>query len=121
MQAAVAAAAPVAYCPHCGAQVDPMAEICPKCGVRIKQAPAVVQERKNTGVAAILSVIFPGLGQIYNGQIGKGIVFIILGIIFAGLVIVFIGFILFPLFWIYNIYDAYTSAKKINAGVIKPD
>ena len=34
---------------------------------------------RNPLLAAILSVIVAGLGQIYNGQIGKGIVFIILG------------------------------------------
>jgi TM2 domain-containing membrane protein YozV len=34
--------------------------------------------KKNPGVAAILSFFWPGLGQIYNGQIAKGI-----GIMFA--------------------------------------
>ncbi len=33
---------------------------------------------KNPGVSAVLSALIPGLGQIYNGQIGKGIFFIIL-------------------------------------------
>ncbi len=36
---------------------------------------------RNPILVAILSVIVAGLGQIYNGQIGKGIVFIILQII----------------------------------------
>jgi TM2 domain-containing membrane protein YozV len=35
-------------------------------------------KKKNPGVAAILSFFWPGLGQIYNGQIAKGI-----GIMFA--------------------------------------
>ncbi len=69
----------------------------------------------------MLSFLFTGLGQIYNGQIGKGLVFVVLGVVFVITMIVLIGFILYPVFWIYNIYDAYTTAKKINAGVVKPD
>jgi TM2 domain-containing membrane protein YozV/ribosomal protein L40E len=110
------------FCQHCGAQIDVAAEICPKCGIRVAPAPQTfIQEKKSTGIAAIASVILPGLGQIYNGQIGKGIMFIILAIIFGVLVILLIGLILYPLFWAYNIYDAYNTAKKINAGIIKSD
>ncbi|MBI2938346.1 MAG: zinc-ribbon domain-containing protein [Thaumarchaeota archaeon] len=108
------------FCQHCGAEIDKDAEICPKCGVRVKEAPINV-ERKSTGIAAVLSFFFVGLGQIYNGQIGKGIAFIVIGIIFILTMFVLIGLILYPLFWIYNIYDAYNTAKKINAGIIKPD
>jgi TM2 domain-containing membrane protein YozV len=110
------------YCPHCGKPVDPVAEICPSCGVRIRQAPQpVVRDQKNPGLAAVLSFFFTGLGQIYNGQIGKGILFLVLGIVFLITIIVLIGFILYPVFWIYNIYDAYNTAKKINVGVVQPD
>lgn len=113
---------PQGFCPHCGAAVDPQAEICPKCGVRIKQAPKLEAfDRKSPGIAAVLSFLFTGLGQIYNGQIGKGIGFLLLGIIFALTALVLIGFILYPIFWIYNVYDAYSTAKKINVGAIKPD
>jgi len=80
-----------------------------------------VMDRKNPGLAAVLSFIFTGLGQIYNGQIGKGIGFLVLGIIFALTIFFLIGLILYPVFWIYNIYDAYRTAKDINAGVVKPD
>ena len=114
--------APTKVCQHCQAQIDAATEICPKCGIRVAPAPQTfIQEKKSTGIAAIASVILPGLGQIYNGQIGKGIMFIILAIIFGVLVILLIGLILYPLFWAYNIYDAYNTAKKINAGIIKSD
>jgi hypothetical protein len=36
-------------------------------------------------------------------------------------IIFFIGLVLYPLFWTYNIYDAYDTTKKIGAGTIKPD
>lgn len=75
---------------------------------------------KDEGIAAVLSFLFTGLGQIYNGQIGKGIAFIIIGAVFIVLIAFLIGIILYPIFWIYNIYDAYSTAKKVNAGIIQP-
>ncbi len=62
----------------------------------------------------MLSFLIPGLGQMYNGEIGKGILFLILAFVFAALMIVLIGFILYPILWLYGIYDAYNTAKKIN-------
>ena len=105
------------YCVNCGALIDKNAEICPRCGVRVAPpptAPVLRAERKSPGIAAVLSFIFIGLGQIYNGEIGKGILFLILGVVFVFMMLVLIGFLLYPLFWIYNIYDAYTTAEKIN-------
>jgi TM2 domain-containing membrane protein YozV len=55
-----------------------------------------------------------GLGQIYNGQIGKGIVFIILYGISVTLMWVVIGFVTTPILWIWGMVDANNSAKKIN-------
>lgn len=106
------------FCSNCGKEIDAEAEICPECGVRVKDVP-VHTEKKSTGIAAILSFLYVGLGQIYNGQIAKGIIFIIIGVILVLTMFVLIGFILYPLFWIYNIYDAYNTAKKINASKIK--
>jgi TM2 domain-containing membrane protein YozV len=73
-----------------------------------------VQPLKNPGVAAVLSFLFTGLGQIYNGQIAKGIAFVIVGFLNWLLLFVFIGFITLPIFWIYNIYDAYKRAEMMN-------
>ena len=107
------------FCPSCGEKIDEKAEICPKCGVRVKELPAQPTVQKSAGLAVVLSFFIPGLGQIYNGQIGKGILFIIVGAILAFTMVVLIGFILYPLFWIYNLYDAYSTAEKINAGKIQ--
>jgi len=111
------------FCSNCGAQIDVKAEICPKCGVRVELGPTsptnLPIERKNEGLAAVLSFFVPGLGQIYNGQIGKGIVMIVLGIVIAFSIILLIGFILYPIFWLWGIYDAFSTAKKINAGIIR--
>jgi len=77
--------------------------------------------RRDPGMAALLSFIFIGAGQIYNGQLGKflllwGINFAIVMVSII-LMVVLIGF--FTIFlvipvWLYGIYDAYRSAKEIN-------
>jgi len=72
---------------------------------------------KNPGLAAVLSFFWMGLGQIYNGQIGKGVLFIVAYSISLLLMIVLIGFITSPILWIWGMYDAYKCAEKINADV----
>jgi TM2 domain-containing membrane protein YozV len=72
------------------------------------------QPLKNPGVAAVLSFFFVGLGQIYNGQIAKGIGMIILGVICILLMLAVIGFIAYPILWLWGIYDAYHTAESIN-------
>ncbi|KKQ18324.1 MAG: TM2 domain protein [Berkelbacteria bacterium GW2011_GWA1_36_9] len=69
---------------------------------------------KNPGLAAILSFFWTGLGQIYNGQIGKGIVFIVVQWVNALLMFVVIGFITFPIVWIWGMIDAYKTAETYN-------
>lgn len=69
---------------------------------------------KNPGVATVLSFLFMGLGQFYNGQIAKGIVFLILYGTSIALMTVIIGFITTPILWIWGMVDANNSAKKIN-------
>jgi len=46
---------------------------------------------KNPGIATVLSFFYMGLGQIYNGQIGKGVGFIILYAISIALMFVIVG------------------------------
>ena len=69
----------------------------------------VVQAKKDPVIAALLSCLIVGLGQIYNGQAVKGILMFV--------ACVFLWAVL--LGWIVNIVaivDAYASAKKINEG-----
>ncbi|MEW6418071.1 MAG: hypothetical protein AB1480_08120 [Nitrospirota bacterium] len=69
---------------------------------------------KNPGVAAVLSFFFCGLGQIYNGQILKGILMFAAYSLSILLMYVLIGFITTPILWIWGMYDAYRAADKIN-------
>lgn len=71
---------------------------------------------KSAGLAAVLSFFVPGLGQIYNGQITKGIVLIVIDAINALLMFVLIGFVTHAITILYAIYDAYRTAERINAA-----
>lgn len=108
---------PKQFCKYCGAQIDAEAEICPKCGVRLKKA----ESEKNPAIALVLSFIFPGIGQLYNGQKSKCIKLIIIAIICLILSIIVIGAILYFILWIYGMYDAYKSAKALNNGELLED
>ncbi|HTW86911.1 MAG TPA: hypothetical protein VMD75_02790 [Candidatus Binataceae bacterium] len=66
------------------------------------------------GLAAVLSFFWCGLGQIYNGQIAKGIVMLVLYGISWSLMWVIVGFITTPILWIWGIFDAYRTADRLN-------
>ena len=100
----------ITVCNHCGKS------ICSDCQVQIKgenyckdcvsvKMGEVKKEEHSPALAAILSFVIAGLGQIYNGQIGKG------------LLIFFTCWLIIP--WIIGIFDAYKTAKAINEGKIE--
>lgn len=84
-------------------KVDSSGEAYCKNCISEKVSSKTTQE-KSPVLALILSIIIGGLGQVYNGQIGKG------------LLIFFTTWLIIP--WIYGIIDAYRTAKKINSGEI---
>ncbi len=65
---------------------------------------------KDPRLAALLSAVFTGLGQIYNGQRVKGIAFSVIQLVFFSLIPLGIGMALAPAFWIFAVYDAYRVA-----------
>ncbi len=74
---------------------------------------------KNPAIAAVLSFLYAGLGQIYNGEIAKGIMFIIFYSISIFLMFIIIGFITTPIVWIWGMVDAHNSANRINEKIAK--
>ncbi len=82
----------------------------------------IIQQKppKSPAAAAILSVIFPGLGALYNGLITKGVLYII---VFAGLISIqeggggqpFKGLLLAG-FYFFQIIESINNAKAINAA-----
>lgn len=75
---------------------------------------------KSPGLAAILSFVWCGAGQIYNGQIGKGIILMVLYVFSALLIIALIGLLTTPILWIYGIVDAYRTAESMNQELVGP-
>jgi TM2 domain-containing membrane protein YozV len=68
---------------------------------------------KNAGIAAVLSFFVTGLGQIYNGQIFKGILLILIQIVNGLLLYILIGFITMPIVWLYGVINAYRHAEEL--------
>lgn len=109
-------------CPHCGkVSGEESPRFCSGCGARMDgRAPAgypgyaaPLKPQKSTTIAGFLSSFLPGLGQVYNGETAKGFALFILFL--AGLVLLVIpGLIV----WLYTMYDAYSTAGKMNTGEI---
>lgn len=70
---------------------------------------------KNSGLALILSFLFAGLGQLYNGETSKAIPMLI-GHFFGALftLFCFLGAPALLGLWIWSMVDAYQSAERIN-------
>ncbi len=97
------------YCKTCDAEILPEFRVCPDCGTeRIKN------KKKNPAVAALLSCIVPGLGQIYAGELYRGLaLFAALGFSLC-LIVLVIGIFTFFAAWIFAVIDAYRIVRKQN-------
>ena len=80
---------------------------------------------KSGFLAGLLSFIFPGLGSLYNRQVTKGLMFMV---IFAGLVTLQtsgegqpFAALLLAGFWFYQLIDAVMTAKTINRKTLDGD
>ena len=127
------------FCPNCGKDSAPGAKFCESCGTALgsqqssqapqSNGPQPYQQPygqpmyaplplKNSGIAAVLAFLWAGLGHVYLGQIGTGILYMIVYIVlwFIG-VMTFFGLILVLIFWIWQLYDAYKKANEYNAVV----
>ena len=76
-----------------------------------------MEQRKTPAVATILSCVCTGAGQIYNGEVGKGI-----GMIVAGLVCLLASELVLPAFaflglWIWGMFDAHKVATEFNEAL----
>lgn len=73
---------------------------------------------KNPWLAGILSFIIPGLGHLYLGQRKKAIILILSNFLAIGLMLVVIGFFLWPIVWIYAMASAIKAALKTKQPII---
>jgi TM2 domain-containing membrane protein YozV len=110
------------FCPICGTLIEFDADYCPSCGSRL---PYLFDRKskiskKNPTLAAALSFLITGFGQIYLGQLARGAGFFIFSIIvgvFLNLFIGQFGIYISLVFPIISAYDAYDQAKKYNSHV----
>lgn len=121
----------VKYCPNCGTQIGETAEFCPECGVRVSEPPpgriSTIPEKKSVALSVVLSFFIPGAGQMYCGKVARGAGMLVLGIL---MFLIFgsaagsnpnssepaLTFLLWMLVYIWNLFDAYKLAGKINRG-----
>lgn len=122
------------YCRDCGEGIRAAAEICPHCGIRQRPRPrpgaplgepgagdlgAVTDDlerfvRENRGlVAAVASFLFPGLGQLLNGEVVKAVVVFTAFVLATFSVVVGVGLIATPIVYVYAIYDAYRTGRRL--------
>ena len=85
-----------------------------------QQAPPMQYsgQRKNEVIAAVAS-IWPGLGQAYVGELGRGLaIFAFVSVLSSlGALLGYLSWAAF-IVWAYGIYDSYSIAKKMNSGAI---
>ncbi len=112
------------FCSNCGFEMPEASKFCPECGTTAERVPPVmntttivVPSNKSSGLAALLSFLIIGLGQVYLGLTKKGIILFLLAIISGVLMMVLIGWITWLLVWGYAIYDAYNSCEKMKKGI----
>jgi TM2 domain-containing membrane protein YozV len=115
------------FCESCGAPLKEGDKFCEQCGAGAvapvaeatssSEQPAVPVKgsnpEKNPIISLILSFFISGLGQVYNGETLKGVA-LFFGTIIGYMIFVIPGVIV----WVYGMYDAYTTAKKMNEGTV---
>ena len=116
------------FCSNCGSEIPKNIKFCPECGAPTSNTPqanntgnTVVNSNKDPILAAILSFLIIGLGQIYLGLTKKGILLFVGAMISGVLMLLIIGWLTWLVIWGYGIYDAYNSAQKMNSGIAVED
>ena len=111
------------YCPECGKPfANETANFCDNCGAKLTDSPTITvappgttgaalpeNEEKSTAIAAICSLVIPGLGQVYDGKTERGFA-IFFGTIIGLFIVIIPGLVV----WAFGIYDAYSLALKMN-------
>jgi len=73
--------------------------------------------KKSPGLALILSLLIPGAGQIYNGEVGKGIAMLIVVIVCWMFFFLLIPILVAIVIWVWGIIDAHHTAQNYNTAL----
>jgi len=121
-------------CTNCGAAVGVDSKFCDSCGTALvshartpvqsyaggaaiaNPAPGNIVVVRNPGLALLLSFFFPGAGQVYNGEVGKGIAMFAGYVVSWVLIIVLIGWFGVVGIWLWSMIDAYQNSKTTVAA-----
>lgn len=118
------------FCANCGQAVNPNQAICLGCGCALPQAQmnngmnnginnpqnagqkSIQPSGKSASTAVLLSCLVTGLGQMYLGQVLKGVAILLAGIIIGTITAGVGGLVI----WIVAMVDANKIGKKLEAG-----
>lgn len=113
---------PSRHCSYCSLAISPHAAFCPRCGEpnaarysAVSSAGDVIRPSRNAlhpAVAGLLSFLLIGLGQMVMGQVGKGVVMLVVALILGVLTGCFACLITFPV----SVIDACLIASKLRSG-----
>jgi TM2 domain-containing membrane protein YozV len=82
-------------------------------------AAMAVLGKKSAGLAAVLSLLLVGAGQMYCGRVGRGLAFLVAYAVSVLLIFAFVGFLLMPVVFIWALIDAINLANKHNAELAR--
>jgi hypothetical protein len=110
-------------CPECGREVSDAAASCPGCGYPIAQQPTlqpILQpaQKWSPGVAAVLSLVIPGAGQMYKGSIGGGLLWLLFVVI--GYVIMVVPGLILHLICIVNAASGNSTPSSVGLTTSPP-
>ncbi len=114
-------------CPQCHKDIIPGSNLCPYCGYNFEDRETILSRKKEAissrkpWLAGLLSLVIPGLGQIYNREIIKALIFFVsisLVVFFFvrlfGSGLAYFLLILFFLMEIFMLFDALISAYGLS-------
>lgn len=63
-------------------------------------------------LSVLASFVIPGLGQFGKGHFGRGILIFLGAILCLFSIMILVGIVLLPVYWIWNMIDAYKLEPK---------
>ena len=110
------------FCASCGRQLSSEVAFCPDCSspAAVQVGVSAAQETTahgnvNVWAAVVLSVVFPGLGQLHAGEKRRGAVFMGAGLVAVGAIAIQVGIVIYPVLLLVNAFDVRRSAMRMNS------
>lgn len=99
-----------------GQQWVPNTPLAPVAGGYVVAPPpgTIAVAPKNPAISLIVSIFLPGVGSMINGDVGIGVLILVLYLVGWGLSFILIGIPLAIGMWIWGLIDAYQGAQRWN-------